>query len=293
MPLNLTFKYNNNGIERICPICGKSFRPKTYNHKYCSDECRKTAEKELQKQYYKKWQAKHEKRYKEDEEYKERWDRAIHESRRKSRKKINARQKKYLEKNREYFAEYYRQYFRQYNEKRKKEREIEEMKEQHVCPVCGSIFTGVRHNKKFCSEKCRQIDYQRKHKDYYNAKSRKVDAVIRAENAELQAKKATVKELIEQDYLQGLSEEEIAAKYDVTVGVVLDVCQALWELQQARKFWDSKNNLYNKSIHQMLEEENPIQVAEKFSIQPAAIRKVAKENDYKIKSRYYYNKLKQ
>ena len=164
------------------------------------------------------------------------------------------------------------------------------MNEELTCPVCGSSFIKVRHNKRYCSEKCCQIDYQRKHKDYYNAKSRKVDAVIRAENTKLQAKKETVKELIEQDYLQGLSEEEIAAKYDVTVGVVLDVCQALWELQQARKFWDSKNNLYGKSIHQMLEEENPIQVAEKFSIQPAAIRKVAKEKGYKLKSNYLYKK---
>jgi len=168
------------------------------------------------------------------------------------------------------------------------------MNEELTCPVCGSTFIRLRYNKRFCSEKCCQIDYQRKHKDYYNAKSRKVDAVIRAENTKLQAKKETVKELIEQDYLQGLSEEEIAAKYDVTVGIVLDVCQALWELQQARKFWDSKNNLYGKSIHQMLQGDEKVTViAEKFSIQPSVIRKVAKENDFKIKSDYYYSTLKQ
>lgn len=168
------------------------------------------------------------------------------------------------------------------------------MNEELTCPVCGSSFIRLRYNKRFCSAKCRKIASYEQHKDKLNAQSRKVDAVIRAENAELQARKATVKELIEQDYLQGLTEEEIAAKYDVTVGIVLDVCQALWELQQARKFWDSKNNLYGKSIHQMLQGDEKVTViAEKFSIQPSAIRKVAKENDFKIKSDYYYSKLTQ
>lgn len=68
---------------------------------------------------------------------------------------------------------------------------------------------------------------------------------------------------------------------------VFDICEKTWRLNQARRNWDDHNNGYGKSIKQLLDEGASVtDISEMFSIEPSAIRKVAKEHGYKIKYKY-------
>jgi len=110
---------------KICKICGKEFKPKSNNQKYCCNRCIKINQKIIDKIRYKKFYEKNEEKIKEyQKKYRENNKEKIKEYRKKyyeeNKGKINEYHKKYRENNKENLKELNKKY-RENNKEKIKE----------------------------------------------------------------------------------------------------------------------------------------------------------------------------